>query len=58
VPGAVTGTAVPGAVTKTSGDAPVTDLLGEGLVVVLIAFLGIALLWLLARRRRRGTLPE
>jgi hypothetical protein len=58
VPGAVTATAVPGAVTKPSGDAPVTDLLGEGLVVVLIAFVGIALLWLLARRRRRGTSPE
>jgi hypothetical protein len=58
VPGAVTATAVPGAVPKPSGDAPATDLLGEGLVVVLIAFVGIALLWLLARRRGRGTLPE
>jgi LPXTG-motif cell wall-anchored protein len=33
----------------------VTDLLVEGIVVVLIAFLGIGLLWFLARRRRRST---
>ena len=35
-----------------------TDLLVEGIVVVLISFLGIGLLWFLARRRRRGTLPQ
>jgi hypothetical protein len=46
---------VPGAAQTPSGDVSVTDLLVEGIVVVLIAFLGIGLLWFLARRRRRGT---
>jgi hypothetical protein len=40
-----------------AADASGIDLLLEGLVVVLIAFLGIGLLWFLARRRRRGTWP-
>jgi len=49
---------VPGAVPTPSGDGSATDLLVEGIVVVLIAFLGIALVWFVARRRRRGTLPR
>jgi hypothetical protein len=51
-------TVVPGAVATPSGDVSATDLLVEGIVVVLIAFLGIGLVWFLARRRRRGTWPQ
>jgi hypothetical protein len=39
-------------------DASATDLLVEGIVVVLVAFLGIGLVWFIARRRRRGTWPQ
>jgi peptidase MA superfamily protein len=48
---------VPGAVSSPSGDASATDLLVEGIVVVVIAFLGIGLVWFLAKRRRLGTGP-
>ncbi|MEA2607958.1 MAG: hypothetical protein QOJ75_201, partial [Chloroflexota bacterium] len=49
---------VPGSVSTPSGDASATDLIVEGIAIVLIAFLGIGLLWFLARRRRRGTRPQ
>jgi hypothetical protein len=51
-------TVVPGAIPAPAADTTATDLLLEGIVVVLIAFLGIGLLWFLARRRRRGTWPQ
>lgn len=51
-------TVVPGAFPTPPGDVSATDLLVEGIGVVLIAFLGIGLVWFVARRRRRGTWPR
>ena len=51
-------TVVPGEVPTPSGEASFTDLLVEGIVVVLIAFLGIGVLWFLARRRRKAAWPQ
>lgn len=54
---AVTPGVAPGAIPTPASDATATDLLAEGIVVVLIAFVGIGMLWFLARRRRRRAGP-